>query len=585
MADGNVFFLEELIRQLAAGRHAELPQSVLSMVTVRLEALDAFQRRVLRCASIFGERFWPAGVVGILGGPSIEQAGAALTELVDREIVVEREEVGPGTERPYAFRHSLLRDAAYAMLTDEDRMLGHRLAAEWLDGRADAEPLSVAEHFEKGRARERAVKWYQRAALAAMHGNDLSGAVERVRRAISCGAADEMLVALQLIAAEANNWDGQFAEARTAALRAYGTAARGSSARDDAIAQLAIAGVNLGDREIIVRVAQDLLQPGLVESFLSRGRTCAWVAQGLLLIGERPLAIELLPRLAECHERAGAGRQVFEGPLERIRSFFAQFEGDLHASRTHLDRALRAFERAGDLRNALDCAVNAGLRAIAAGDHPAAERYSREAVAAGERCAMRHMVAGGKYVLGVAVAMQGRLEEGESIEREALAFFVASGRSRMMCAASHASLATILFLRGALGQAEDEARAAVSDSSGNPQLEATNGGVLARILLAQGRTAEALLVSARAHATLEELGALEEGEILLRLVYAEALAAEGQIEAMRPILRVACERLLSLASRMADPDLRDRFLRNVPENARTLQLATRCLGDDRLEAS
>jgi eukaryotic-like serine/threonine-protein kinase len=316
-----------------------------------------------------------------------------------------------------------------------------------------------------------------------------------------------------------------------------------------------------------------------VESFLSRGRACAWVAEGLLLIGERPLAIQLLPRLAECHGGAGTLGAVLEGFLERMRGFFANFEGDLVSSLAHLDRATRAFEKAGDLRNALDCATNSGLRALAAGDYATAERHGREVVATGERSAMRHMVASGRYVLGVAVAMQGRLEEGEALEREALSFFVAS-QSRMMSASSHAFLATILLLRGALPEAEHEAREAVSDSIGNRQLETTNRGLLAQILLAQGRTAEALPVSAAAHAMLEEQGAIEEREILVRLVYAEALAADGRQEAMRAILSAARERLVSFASRIANPEMRERFLREVPENARTLRLAAQWLGDD-----
>src|SRR4029450_12087502 len=40
-ADGNAFYLEELIRATAEGRQGALPETVLSMLQGRLEALDA----------------------------------------------------------------------------------------------------------------------------------------------------------------------------------------------------------------------------------------------------------------------------------------------------------------------------------------------------------------------------------------------------------------------------------------------------------------------------------------------------------------------------------------------------------------
>ena len=44
----------------------------------------------------------------------------------------------------YGFRHALVREAALAMLTDDDRTLGNRLAAEWLEemGEPDAAVLA-----------------------------------------------------------------------------------------------------------------------------------------------------------------------------------------------------------------------------------------------------------------------------------------------------------------------------------------------------------------------------------------------------------------------------------------------------------
>ncbi|HVY49779.1 MAG TPA: AAA family ATPase, partial [Minicystis sp.] len=67
-AAGNAFYLEELVRAVAAGKGAELPETVLAMVEVRLEALEPQARQVLRAASVFGQVFWSRGVGALLGG-------------------------------------------------------------------------------------------------------------------------------------------------------------------------------------------------------------------------------------------------------------------------------------------------------------------------------------------------------------------------------------------------------------------------------------------------------------------------------------------------------------------------------------
>src|SRR5262249_31031902 len=95
-AGGNAFYLEELIRSVslsntnpATAEHATkqsdahgvsggsvrrgavpvvLPETVLTMVQARLEALEPEARRVLRAASVFGQTFWRGSVVALLNG-------------------------------------------------------------------------------------------------------------------------------------------------------------------------------------------------------------------------------------------------------------------------------------------------------------------------------------------------------------------------------------------------------------------------------------------------------------------------------------------------------------------------------------
>ncbi|WP_437527504.1 protein kinase [Sorangium sp. So ce726] len=148
-SEGQPFFLEELIRATAEGRGDALPETVVAMVQVRLEALPPPARRILRAASVLGEVFWRGAVAHLLGGDPALLADH-LAALVTGELCVRRREGRFPGEEEYSFRQALLREGAYAQLTEDDRALGHRLAAQWLEAAGEADPLVLAAHCERG---------------------------------------------------------------------------------------------------------------------------------------------------------------------------------------------------------------------------------------------------------------------------------------------------------------------------------------------------------------------------------------------------------------------------------------------------
>ncbi|HSK04999.1 MAG TPA: protein kinase, partial [Kofleriaceae bacterium] len=150
-ADGNAFYLEELIRAVAEGKDRALPETVLAMVETRLGRLPLEARRVLRAASVFGQVCWEGGVTVLLGGAmGPTMVGEWLARLVEQEVLADRPASRFSGEHELAFRHALLREGAYATLTEEDRRLGHHLAGEWLERRGEADPMVLAGHFERG---------------------------------------------------------------------------------------------------------------------------------------------------------------------------------------------------------------------------------------------------------------------------------------------------------------------------------------------------------------------------------------------------------------------------------------------------
>jgi hypothetical protein len=146
-ADGNPFYLEELAR--AARAHSDaLPDTLIAMVQARLEKLDPEVRRVLRAASVFGRDFWKGGVKALLGGnPNID---APLTELAAEGVVRRASASRFPNDDEYAFHDRLVREAAYAMLTDADRALGHDLAAQWLERMGERDEAIITGHRHRG---------------------------------------------------------------------------------------------------------------------------------------------------------------------------------------------------------------------------------------------------------------------------------------------------------------------------------------------------------------------------------------------------------------------------------------------------
>ena len=127
-SDRHPAYLEVLLRAVVDGRGWATPATVLAMAQTRLEKLDPEARRVLRAASVFGDTFWRSGVEALAPG---RDTAAWLGVLVDHGVI----ELGDATGRPgdaeYRFAHSVIREAAHEMLTEEDRVAARRLAAQW----------------------------------------------------------------------------------------------------------------------------------------------------------------------------------------------------------------------------------------------------------------------------------------------------------------------------------------------------------------------------------------------------------------------------------------------------------------------
>ncbi|MEJ7731433.1 MAG: protein kinase [Polyangiaceae bacterium] len=641
-ADGNAFYLEELIRAVAEGRDRALPPTVLAMVHARLEGLGAEARWVLRASSVFGQDFWKDGVSTLLGGVETGiQLDRCLQSLIEQEVVDLRSTSGRFPEEiEYRFRHALVREAAYAMLTDDDRVLGHKLAGTWLEKAGETEAIILAEHFDRGGEPARAVSWYRRAAAQALEGNDLAAAVKRVERGIALhhaaaspsgsraptspshaadmaalSAANRELAAaaaglgsggvvardpggagstggrgdassqasrpkkdraraelgaLLLLGAEAHRWRGEHGEAQARAIEALEVIPRGSTRWYTAVGEVALATVRLGNYDRLLALVDDLTAPAADAASSRRhvvtlGRTAvALLYGGRYTEAERDIA--LIDRL----EKTIAGVDpAAQAVIHRVRATRAVGTGDPGAYLSGIEAAAACFEQAGDLRNACNARVNVGHANMELGAYGRAETALREAMATAARMGLPAVAALAKHNLGLALARRGSLDLGEAIEREAMYAFREQGDRRLE-GGSRIYLALILALADKPAEAEREALVAEEMVASIFGLRAYALGVLAVVRIARG--GDALTPARKAIELLEEIGGVEEGESLIRLAHAEALAASEHTEAAASAIRAARDRLEARAAKIADPSHRASFRERVPDNARTLEL-------------
>jgi hypothetical protein len=173
--------------------------------------------------------------------------------------------------------------------------------------------------------------------------------------------------------------------------------------------------------------------------------------------------------------------------------------------------------------------------------------------------------------LGMVLALLGRIDEGQRIERRAAEQCHAQGDPRLE-GGSRCYLSTIALLAGDRQMAEREAAEAVRLLEVSKPTQVSAYAALAHALLAQDRAADALLAAEEGMSILNALVRVEDGEASLRLAYVESLARSGRNDEAERAGRDALARLTARASTIRETRWRRTFLENVAENARTVAL-------------
>lgn len=576
---GNPFFLEELARAYRAGGTASLPDSVLSVIEARLEALPTGARRTLRAASVFGRRFWEAGLKELL--PKVDVPGHL-------EILERAEFVRPTTTSRFeghvewAFRSSALHEASYARLPAEDRQRAHRAAARWLESAGESDPTLLAEHYERGGEAKSAVGLLASAAHLALEASDLEQAVALAERAARCGATGAELGAILADESEARLWLGQNPEALWAAKRALGLLAAGSTAWCRAATAAVTAGSRTQDRTAVARVLEAVLELEMGDAApTEHTNLIAQAAIQLIFLGSLDAADRVLARTPAglAHREPGQAAWIL-----RARAWRALAAGDTPAYGMLMRHSAIAFGEIGDQRNACVQQVNVAYAAMLLGQFEEAVKGLESVLKEARPLGVTAVTEVARHNLGLALARTGKIDAGEREERLAVESFRAQGDHRML-AASLGYLSKILLQKGDLRGAVEAAEQAVEAAPERSPVRAIALATLAQALLSRAvprggtrarpdgaKDANASLSAATAaRSLLGALGGIDEGEGEILSSYARALAALGRDAEARTAAIAAAARLRERADKLGDAQ-RAAFTERVPENRDILAL-------------
>ena len=182
---GNPFFIEEIVRELAEAGHLEgergayrlarpiedagVPVTVQAILAARIDRLDPDAKQLLQVASVVGKEV-SGRALGMTAGLERDRIDPVLCELIEAGFLYEAE-LYP--ERVLAFRHPLTREVAYGTQLADRRAATHAAAAramiELEPERLDELAALIADHMAAGGETLEAARWSARAAYWAGH--------------------------------------------------------------------------------------------------------------------------------------------------------------------------------------------------------------------------------------------------------------------------------------------------------------------------------------------------------------------------------------------------------------------------------
>ena len=351
-AEGNPFYLEELIKMLIDQRVIQpgaetwtvessrlaavnIPSTLTEVLQARLDSLTATERLVLQRASVVGRVFWAQGLLAMSSDLAEADLLNALESLRRKELIFSRRPSAFAGTQEFTFKHSLLLEVAYETLLKRQRASLHMLAATWLSrisGERRGEYLpQIADHYEKGGDFTLAAESLSQAAERALELSALAEARNFFQRALTLLDQPDRpvrdVIQMKIGLADACIQLGDYAQAQRHAESAAATA---------------------GDLQMDLLVAEALVELGQVASYTGRYEDARSYLVGAFFLAEQSNArasmARVLAALGSAEWRIGDLQSAYEHCLKA-----QQIAAELGDNQT----LLQALNRLGVLSGAL----------------------------------------------------------------------------------------------------------------------------------------------------------------------------------------------------------------------------------------
>lgn len=560
-AAGNALFLEELVRTVAAGRGDELPETVLAILHARLMRLQPEARLILRTASIFGETCWAGGVRRLLGQERAgEQLESWLQILVEAEILGRRKESRFAGEVEYFFRHGLLREAAYGMLPEDERRLGHYLVGCYLEELGESDPTMLTEHFERSGDLKRAIVLHTRAAERCYENNDLEGTLKRADKGLGCGAEGESRGALYSLKSAAWFWTNDLENSYKTGSAALALLPTGTVEWCRALIFATGSAAALGKREQVSELAIRFGTITPVAEILGTYIVGTSVLAMMLgFVGDREMSeifLSLLREISEpLEEHDPHARACMRYALGRCGSGWQAVQ--------NLRMSKAAFQLIGDRRMIIVSLADLGLGLARLGAAAEGEAKLREALPLAVRLAEPITLTWPQMYLALLLAERSDPAARAEAKQLALSTLSSIGESSYYSGIAYCALAAVYRAEGALAQAEEVAVKALATLRGIASNAPLAFIALGRLLLSAGRSAEAASLAAEGLAQIAPLPNVNAAEIPLRVLLVAALRATGE-QARSAQEQGHLDQVIALrAQEIPDLALRNQYLARV----------------------
>jgi DNA-binding SARP family transcriptional activator len=470
--EGNPLFVVEIVRSLMEQgslqlgganpqeiRDLALPDTIQAVIRSRLERLDPASRQFLTAAAIFAGGFDFDDALAVSGQPEDEGLDALETLLRARLLRESTERARPMSGNLlYVFDHDKLRQVVYEGSSGARRRILHRRVVEVLSARGGTSPERLAYHAYRGQIWDRALDWTEAAAAAAMKVYAYVEAVRLYQQALECleslpptDALQRRGIALRLRLAQVAFYvqPGRLMEWLAPAEEAAVALGDNALLAEIWLAQASAIYIQgefteaLPRLERLLPLAEASGNPALV------ARTHNILGRLLVLRGEYARGIDYLERAIPPLTAMNEGEALVTAGLMAAA---IAYRGEFARARAIMEATLARGITIHDPVAEVAALVISGTNAQMQGEWERAIEFGRAALPKTRRIGNRIYEYNAHFVLGLALARTGHLDEAIALQEQAITLGT-SARIRIVMGRVYGWLGEIYLIAGRIDDA------------------------------------------------------------------------------------------------------------------------------------